>query len=273
MLARLLLFVCVAMGITILLTGAWPGPIAAPTQDREPAFLPQPVPLDNDIIGSGVSAHELVRKAIDKLDARKTPWLKTKIRQTMSDPECGCVAEGMLQRGPNQCARLSMRTGARRWTVVSDGEVAAHVLECDEASAKVNVEQLPARSESTAEREAFLTAKGCGGPLAMLQKLLPFLENAKLQTGLLDDAPVIQIHFDVNPSDKTMTIPARHANVYLDARTLWPWRVEWWGPDNENRLRSILRIEFLEPELNRELSVEECVRVFSYQPTEEPHTK
>ena len=62
------------------------------------------------------------------------------------------------------------------------------------------------------------------------------------------------------------SLPVRLAYVYLNAKTLWPTRLEWWGIDKTKTPRPILRIEFLDPEINHELTAAECARMFSYQP-------
>jgi hypothetical protein len=92
------------------------------------------------------------------------------------------------------------------------------------------------------------------------------LENAKLQTGMLGDIGVIQIKFEVTPAGSPTTIPATCGCLYLHAKTLWPCRIAWWGHDSWGQLRSILRIEFADPQINRALSDAECVQAFSYQP-------
>ncbi len=118
-------------------------------------------------------------------------------------------------------------------------------------------------SDATA-REKRLAAKGCGGPHALLAQFRRRLNNGKLQTGLLDGKPVIQIRGNLQPADPKK--PVRLGYAYLDAATLWPHRLEWWSPDNAKASRPIVQIEFLEPEINHELSLEECARVFTYQP-------
>ena len=271
MLTRLLFLLTVILGITIFLTGAWTGSLAPTAPAPEDAFVSQPVPLDADIIGSGTDGRQLLEKAIEKLAPAQAGWLKTKIRQTMSDTGSNFVAEGFLQRGPNHCARLEMNIdtlGKRgRLLFVSDGEVVAQVREMPGSAPVVAVEEMPADSVSRAE---FLERNGVGGPVMLLQEFRQHLQNARLQTGIMQGRGLIQIKGELEPTAMSVcartAIPVCVAYVYLDAQTLWPTRMEWWGVDESNNLRLVLRIEFLDAELNRELSDAECMRLFSYQP-------
>jgi hypothetical protein len=275
MLTRFLFLMTLVLGSTVLLTGAWTGSFTPPPQRPEVIFVSQTVALDADIVGSGIDATRLLEKAVQKIDPQRTPWLKTKIRQTMTDAKTNFVAETTLQRGPNHCARLEMDIGKRgRLLVVSDGELVAQVRKSPGSAPEVRVEHMPAKVDESADdgiaKEKFLIGKSCGGPAALLQQLQQHLQNGKLQTGLLHDIEVIQISGELNPEAMPLcartTIPVRHAYVYLDAKTLWPHAVEWWGVDRTNQSRVILRVEFLEPELNCPLSDEECMRIFSYRP-------
>lgn len=269
MLTRILFLLSLALGCIILLTGAWTGSFTSSLPNSDVAFIAQPVPLDADTIGSGIDAKQLLQKALEKLDPKRSPWLKTKIRQTTTDAGSSFVAEGFLQRGPNYCARLQMTIGMEgRLLVVSDGERVA--VERKTPGEKPALEVTNMLDDESAAKDAMLCSKSCGGPQTLLEQLNRHLQDAKLQTGLLQDVPVIQIKGDLSPDAMPVCtgamIPVRHAYIYLDAKTLWPHRLEWHGVDKTNTLRLILRMEFLEPETNRELSVEECTRLFSYHP-------
>jgi hypothetical protein len=271
----LFLLALVGSGV-FLLSGAWSSAPADLPPEPETPFVAQTVPLEDDIIGSGIDAGQLLQKAVERLDPGHTVWLKTKIRQTMTDEASSFVAEGVLQRGPNHCAHLQMETDAlgkkRRLLVVSDGEVVAQVRQVPGAEDVVEVVKVPAGDVRS--RETFLVAKSCGGPRPVLESLQKNLKDGRLQTGLLHDVPVIVIkgefESDVKGICAGVATPVKSATIYLDAKSLWPVRLEWWGVDSKKAPRRVLCIEFLEPELNRELSLDECVKVFSYRPANEP---
>jgi hypothetical protein len=279
MLTRMLFLVGLVSCGSVVLTGAWPASFIPVAQEPVSTFVPKAVPLDADIIGAGIDARQLLEKALGKLGAGEAAWLSTKIRQTVYDADARFTTEGFLQRGPNQCARLEMEVVTQdartRLVIVSDGEILAQVQKFPGAKATAVVERLPALAQETDEkgqaaREAFLVRKGCGGPAALLRPIHEHLQNGKLQTGLLQDRPVIQLKADLDPS----TIPAFSARklaalsacVYLDAKTLWPVRIEWSGTDTGRRTQPLVQIEFRAPIVGVALGDEECARVFSYQP-------
>jgi hypothetical protein len=265
MLTRTLLLTTMVFGGLVLLAGAWPGPISPMPQNAHSGFVPQSFPLDAAIIGSGVGASELLERALNKLDWKQVAWLQTKIRQTMSDPESGFVAEGFLQRGPNHCAHLELTIdttgGQGRLLVVSDGASVACVCEAPNAQPTVATHAFPSTGDP-ATRNEFLRTLNCGGPLVSLKEIHAQLRNGKLQTGLLHERKVIQITGTFDPTVNRASV----CHVYLDAQTLWPCQFEWWGLDASNRLVPIMRVEYADPEINRELSFNECARLFSYQP-------
>src|ERR1019366_6163400 len=151
MLTRVLFFFSLVFAITLFLTGAWTGTLAPSARPAEDAFVPETVLLDANIIGSGIDGQRLLEKACEKLRSPRVVWMKTKIRQTMTDAGSNFVAEGFLQRGPNHCARLEMdilRNGKRGGLLaVSDGEVIARVRTMPGAAAVVRVERLPVLAE------------------------------------------------------------------------------------------------------------------------------
>ena len=271
MLTRMLLLITTLMGGLGLLTGAWPSPFLSP-QNAESGFVPQSFPLDADIVGSGIGAPELLEKALAKLDWKQVTWLRTKIRQTMSDPESNFVADGFLQRGPGHCAHLELDINTQgskaRLLVISDGTTVASVRETPNAKPNVTVHALPA-IENPAIKHEFLRALNCDGPSASLKDILAHLRDGKLQTGLLGNRRVIQItgQFEADTTRAGGSIPARHCHVYLDAQTLWPCQIEWWGQDEHQRMKAIMRVEYADEQINRELPMSECAKLFSYQPT------
>ena len=59
----------------------------------------------------------------------------------------------------------------------------------------------------------------------------------------------------------------RQCHLYLDARTYWPERVEWWGPSTTGGGdRLLVQMEFRHPVFNRPLPAETCTRLFAFQP-------
>jgi len=259
----------------VALTGAWPASLAPLRHDPEATFLAKAVPLDADIIGSGIDARQLLEKALGKLNAEEAVWLNTKIRQTVYEADSRFVVEGFLQRGPNQCARMEMEVGRSRLVIVSDGDILAHVQKVPGGKVIAAVERLPALTEEThvqdrTAREAFLVAKCCGGPAALLRPIQQHMRNGTLQTGLLQDRPVIQLKADLDPAKisafSAMKLTALSACLYLDAKTLWPVRIDWTGAEGAKAPRLVRQIEFREPVVGVALDDDACARMFSYHP-------
>src|SRR5262249_47178257 len=122
-------------------------------------------------------------------------------------------------------------------------------------------------SASLDKRERLLVAKGCGGPHAILADLKTRLKELSLATGMSGGAAAICIsgQLDCDPSSlsqgKPLARPARTCRLYLDAQTLVPMRIEWWGTGG-----LVLEIAFSDVVLNQPLSHEECVREFTFTP-------
>jgi hypothetical protein len=70
------------------------------------------------------------------------------------------------------------------------------------------------------------------------------------------------------PSDEPWPIGLpRQCHLYLDARTYWPRRVEWWGPSSgADADRLLVQMEFRNPVFNRPLPANVCARLFTFQP-------
>ncbi len=59
---------------------------------------------------------------------------------------------------------------------------------------------------------------------------------------------------------------ARRVCVFLDPRTMWPRRVEWWGETAEGDPVTLAELEFRTPVLNQPLSAAECRQAFTFVP-------
>jgi hypothetical protein len=284
MLTRILFVLGLALCGIVVLTGAWPGPVATLAPDAGSTFVPKTVPMDPDIVGLGIDAQALLEKALAKLSEDEAAWLNTKIWQTGICGETTFVAEGTLQRGPNQCSRLELDVRVHdmrsHTTIVCDGHSVAHVHKFPDDKAKAEVVKLPGLSEATlakdrAVREEMLIARGCGSPVVLLRPIHDFMTGATLQTGVLGDVSVVEIKGNIDPTKlpvfAAMNVTTLRAHVYLDAKTLWPRRVEWWGNDKGPHVRQLSVVEFRDPVVGVPLSEGECDEMFSYRPDGNEH--
>ena len=265
MLTRFFFLFALLVSAIAALTGARSGSTPLTPQAGEVHFTPHSAQLDADVISSAADVTQLLDKTLAKLSDNGDGWLKTKFRQSMHEPRL--VVEGVLQRAPNHCARMETEVvvgqSRGRLIVVSDGELIAQVRTLSGTASTVIVEKLP--TTGAARKEQHLIDNGCGGPHAMVSQLKQHLRNGKLQTGLLKDRPVIRIRGELQPASfpalARVASSALVAGVYVDAETLWPHRFEW-----SDSKRPLLQIDFYSVEIGRQLSFEECARLFSYQP-------
>jgi hypothetical protein len=264
--------------LSVLLAGAFVLGIARP--DR---LAPTPKPAESDFhpqsiavpgtTGTQPTAKQMLEAALERLAPDRTIWLKTKIRQSLTDTKTSFTAEGTLQRGPGNGARLEMdiltNGSSSKLLLVSTGK---HIAEVKTLPHRPPVEQITALQPEGQQPPipVDLGPLGCGGPAVLLEQFRQRLHDAKVQTGLLHGVAVVQIKGDFNaeklPAFANASIPVRVACVYLDAKTQLPVQFEWWGMEKDQSLRRLLQIEFADLELNQELAATECERLFSYRP-------
>src|ERR1700735_1844591 len=106
MLNKTLVVLSVMLVGAFVLGIAWPGSFTPAPKPTEPAFHPQTVELDGLRSGANLNAKQLLGQALERLAPERTIWLRTKIRQTLTDSKSSFTAEGTLQRGPGNGARL-----------------------------------------------------------------------------------------------------------------------------------------------------------------------
>ena len=270
---KLILFLPLLSAAPLFLAGALRRPASEPAF----SFEPQPIGLAPEL--TAASPDTLMNLAVDRLSPQRMPWLRVRLRQWMHSMETRFDAEGTLQLGPDHCARLDLAVHVGRMSsrslVVSDGQAVAQVVQVGAAEPSITTRLLVEPAESaegqvTKTPEQTLRELGCGGPYPLLKDLRTRLRALTAQTGLSEGRPVIRLHGRAyGPQTAlglTSAIAAEFCYLYFDAQSLWPNRLEWWGTDSKRVERLVLAMDFLDPQVNRPLSLEECVRVFSYRP-------
>jgi hypothetical protein len=269
---KLFLLLPLLAGVPLFLSGALSRP---PADVAVSPFLAQPIQWTAPEGGPAV----LLDRAVERLSPEHITWLQVKLWQRMSTVDGAFESQGSLQIGPRNCARLDLTVSSGacpgQWLVVSDGHALAQVVQLGSAPPRVNTRLLaPAVQDADQSEEVpcaeELRALGCGGPHPLLKDLRARLRNLTLQTGLLRGRPVARLHGRLDgarsaPAAGT-ALAADFCYLYLHPETLWPLRLEWWGANPERVQRLLLEIEFRDPQVNRPLSLTECMRVFSYSP-------
>jgi hypothetical protein len=260
-------FVSLLACSTLLLTGAL---------GRQPAGSmpnsPTPFTAQSDVGDAKALLGEiLVRLGV----AAQSDWLTATVWQTIDDGETRFEAEGRLVRGPGHRLRLDLEVKSRR-----RGRV---VIACDGTtlwrsrhlgSEEKSVESFPVPQgchPSAPEFQSFLRDRAVPEPLALLRALSNGLSNTKAQTGLWHSQQAARITGDWSPCEDTpadLRAPKRPrtCHVYVDLKTGYPLRIEWWGSENEgNALALVSQIEFRDLVLSPPPPPDECARLFSYR--------
>jgi hypothetical protein len=249
-------------------------PFAAPA-----SFVAQPVPVDPDLVN--LTGAQLLGRAAGYIAPDKVSWLTVKTWQKLEDAQLCFEAHGRLVRGPDRCARLEMTVHLDRApatsVIVSDGVGMAEAIRLPGHPAVITSRQFltPDKNPMTVEQiDHVLNAMGCGGPYCLLKDMERVLENLKVVHGAWKGKPVIRltgtiVDNAVVSSPERITVPPRRCHVLLDARTLWPFRVEWWASrSSEEQAVLLLQLEFRDPVINRPMSHADCAREFTFQPEE-----
>jgi hypothetical protein len=171
-------------------------------------------------------------------------------------------AEGHYRISPNQHVRLDMK-------VLADGKIGhllavsddltlrkAHWVDGGQPAPAIIAlpckEVYPDPLALAEARQKLLDVHGCGGICQMLTVARGGLLKPRRQSGTWQDHAVIKISGAWNADENTLTtLPAnfrpRHCNLILDARTLWPFRIEWIGDPSV----ILLQMEFRNPVITK----------------------
>jgi hypothetical protein len=111
-----------------------------------------------------------------------------------------------------------------------------------------------------------------GGAFDLLQTMRSRLEWSRMETVRREGRAFIKLTGTWSSESAEALAPTggswpdglpQQCRLYLDAETLWPHRVEWWGPDVPRSADVLLvQMEFRDPVLNQPLSAEGCAREF-----------
>jgi hypothetical protein len=260
---------------TLLLTGAVVQP-AAPS-----------APLDYPAPPAGAADAATLRvldQAVALLAPERVAWLAMTVWQRVDcDDDLSYEAEGRYLAAPEQrrSLRVQVSVGRTRGHVqaVSDGRRLWQTSRIGDGPPTVTVVDLPAGSSTLATAaagQAFLQGRGLAGAWGLLSAIRQQLRQPRGEKVRWCGREVVRItgewptdgaRLASLPEDVPLTLVPRRCRVYLDSRTLWPCRVEWWGQEADSGADVLLsQIEFRAPVINRPLSPEACVREFTVTP-------
>lgn len=267
-------------GLAVLLTGALGQQAPQSPPPSQPPSTPAPAaaPKEPKALPAAVDA---LAKAIDALDPKKIKWLQTNLWQRMDLQGLVFQTEGRYLSGPEHQMRLDMTVhltdGDVQLRIVSDGREYWETMRLpngEQRTYKVGLKSvldvLNGPGSVPQLREEFDQIQSFAGMLPLLQSLRDQLTFVNRAPGRWKDHDIIKLTGvwakPPTPPDKPwLAFFPRQCQLFLDAKTHWPYRLEWWGPSyGEGDDVLLLQIEFRDPVINQELPAKE----FAYSTTE-----
>jgi hypothetical protein len=226
-------------------------------------------------------------QVLDAFKAERVTWLEMDLWQKVQLPGCTYEAEGIYRLAPGQRFRLELHThpgeGEGTLLSVSDGrelwQAERSVQGQWENVTRVNLSEVFAVMNGQASRqlrEEFLQRPHFQGMLPLLRDLRCRLVWARSEAIRQASGECVRL-VGVWPREEALRQAApdqpwpialpRQCHLYLDARTSWPQRIEWWGPNKAGGFdRLLVQMEFRNPVFNRPLPPQTCARLFAFQP-------
>lgn len=265
---RRLLLLPVLAGLTASVAGALsvssllaPG-VMAPA----PTAIPRP---------DGAAAATLDR-AIAALTPPQPRWVQAAIWQKVHVPYLDFQADGTYQSGPGRRLRLDLQVHTSalhsQMRIVSDGQTLwqeRQVPALAPTATRIDLGKVLPLLEHPqappAARERFLAEHFFTGPEPLLSHLrgqVAFTRQERVCWRDRDAWLLTGVRRDVSLPDCPHYFP-RQCRLYLDAATLWPQRLEWWGPAPKRKGDILIsEMELRQPVFDRPLHAE----LFAYRP-------
>jgi hypothetical protein len=270
----------VSLGPILLLMGAMTRETAPPSPSAAP---PAPLPVAAD-----ATATRTFEQMLALLGPNRVSWMDLKLWQRVNVQGLSYETEGHFLTGPDERMRLDLSTRLGETVsearVVCDGKTLWHAKRVAGGAwnpiTKVELPEvhkaLNRPGVNTKITDALVRQHSFGGVyplLAGLRQQMRWVRREEVRrgerefiklTGVWDDAVALAFTPDGQAWPQGL---ARQCRLYLDPRTFWPCRIEWWGPDAPRYGEvPLLQMEFREPRLNDALSPEQCARAFHFNP-------
>jgi hypothetical protein len=261
---RTLLLSCLG-GLAVLLAGALKSQPPALAPSAPAVAVPDP------------EANRRLDQAIAAWHSDKLRWLRLALWQQGNLSTLTYQAEGVCVAGPDHRLRLDLQvhtaSADSRFHVLSDGRTLWKIEQHGSAERTISrvdlkpvLAALHSAGTSAARRDDFYSHQWFAGPAPLLQSLRPGTTFTSCQTGRWHDRAILALT-GVRPlpsGEKAWPdfLP-RRCRLFLDAKTLWPHRLEWWGPVPAQRDdQLLLQLEFRDPVLGQAMPD----KVFAFQP-------
>ncbi|MBL8793044.1 MAG: hypothetical protein JNM56_04005 [Planctomycetia bacterium] len=211
------------------------------------------------------AAAQWLDQAIAALEPSRTAWLRTTLREQVNAAPLAFRVEGTYLHGPDHRLRLDlqvcMERGRRRFELGSHGSTFWQ-LEGDAAGAwsgftldwRKQSKTDSAREGAQALRTEVEHHYWFSGPQRLLQNLrgqTTFTRCERLRWRERDVLLLTGVRTGAK-GDHWETFRPRQCRLVLDAATLWPARVEWWGPGQTNQGDVLLmELDLTQPVVNQ----------------------
>jgi hypothetical protein len=269
---------------TLLLTGALHYDAAPSTRPAVPTGLD---PLDASGTPGGA---EYLDAAIRTFAPERVPWMEMTLWQRAKWDNFTYEAQGRYLSAPDHRLRLDLtvRVGSveGELQMVSDGRALRCSYRCGkDGPATIKDVDLtgkpppgappptPPAAVVPANPDQILQENGCPGVVPLLRTIRAQLQEPRRKTSRWKGHDVIQVlgkwcpdpvHFAGIPAAYLPQLLPCECRVYLEARTLWPLRIEWWGaPSPQQRHVLLTQVEYRHPVLNQPLSAERSAQEFA----------
>jgi hypothetical protein len=252
-----LFLVPVLGGAVLLLSGAL----------KQKPVLASPILIVDAAQPADAEATERVSAAVAALAPEQVQWLECKLWQQGMCEDFTFQACGRLLTAPGQRSRIdvNLKVGGTVGELrqVCDGKTAWQSLRLgDEANTLTQLE-----GPEQHGRAVYLGQNGISGPAATLSHLREKMRGTRCTHQRWKDQDVFVIAGAlpcIAAGEVEPRFQARQAVLYLDATSLWPLRIEWWGNDRDGKpLQLLQQTEFRDPVVNQPLSGERCAAEFA----------
>jgi hypothetical protein len=263
-----LLLLPVLAGAVLVLTGAFK---AKPHQLR-------PLVEPAGTTASDAEALDILDRAAAALAPDRVRWLEAKIWQQAVCEDFSYQACGRLLTAPGDRSRydLNVKVGGTvgELRLVCDGQTLTHTVRLgDDKPTLLRWDLTGAReagraAEEKAEARLKLVGElGFTGLAPLLRGLRQRGQGARHAELTWNGTEVIVIGLALPEEPPSMQRPrfqVRQCCLFLDAQTLWPHRVEWWGNDRPGHPdQLVMQTEYRSPILNQPLPAGRCAAEFA----------
>jgi hypothetical protein len=261
----LLLLLPILACSALLLTGAWAQQTTPAAKSAPPAKTSAPA-QPPDSAGS-----KTLDKAIDQLNPDKLGWLETTLWQHIKVQGLAFKVHGQYLSGPGHRVRMDLTvdigSSSSRLLIVSDGKTVWDVTSIGKKEKTVGKWDLKAAEEilgapgsSPQVAEQFYSSRSLFGIWPLLQNLRKQMQITKQEAVRWKNREAYKLTANWIPDiARNLTIqgpwPAsapRVCYLFLDKESLWPMRLEWWGPVQLNGPDKVLmEMEFRDPKITK----------------------